>query len=163
MVTSLRLTYRIRPTPITVLSVTRYRILILRCYIRINIRKQYFLDSATQIMKLKEMFCNAIFMRYVTTERYSTFVFSNVDAGFCLSGFVNSHNKIYQSAANHRFTDKSPIRVRKVCRWPAIRTTNITEPILAAIAKIHRKHILISCLVATQPVSVVNSQQCKQL
>ena len=89
-------------------------------------------------------------LRCMTTETGPTFVLNSADASFC--GFVTSHNTMYQLAANHRFTHAAPIHVRNVCLWPAVRTTNITEPILAVFAKTHRQYFLISCLFPTQPV-----------
>ena len=85
-----------------------------------------------------------------------TFVLNSVDTVFYLIGFVTSHNKIIKFAANKKFTDKTPIHVRKVCLWPAISTTNITQSIIAAVANL-QTIFLISCLVATQPVSVDSS------
>jgi hypothetical protein len=101
--------------------------------------------------------CPAVFLGCTTAEIDPTFVINSVDAGFYLSGFVTSHNAIQQFAGKHRFNDKAPLHVRKVCRWPAIGATDITEPILAAFANLHRHHYLISCFVATKPVCVVGS------
>jgi hypothetical protein len=101
------------------------------------------------------MMCTAVFLGCMATETDPPFVLNNIDAGFYLSGYVNFHSKIYQFAANHRFTHKAPILFRKVCLWSAIRVTSLSPFLLLLLT--YRHHFLISCQVATKSVSVVSS------
>jgi hypothetical protein len=114
-------------------------------------KTQFYINCATQIVKRKEMLCTAVFLGRMTTETDPTFVLNSVDVGFYLSGYVNCHSKIYQFVENHRFTNKAPIHVRKVCLWSAIGATNTA----AAIVNLQAP-FFISCLVATKPQGAIS-------